>query len=165
LPALFISPPAQSSLPVPCPMPFIPPQLLTVLRRRSHQIIQTAPSLYSSSGFDLLRFLARVVHRPHPNIFLGPVDLTCSFILVDIHHYDSSIAQPFAASPDTRNTRSFSETVASRSPPMGNCITFNGPDHAVTGMGKRVEEVFDKQVKQMPAALEVSLVSVSSYPF
>jgi len=40
---------------------------------------------------------------------------------------------------------------------FSNCITFNGPDHAVTAMGKRVEEVFDKQVKQMPTALEVCL--------
>ncbi|TBU49725.1 Bromodomain-containing protein [Dichomitus squalens] len=31
-----------------------------------------------------------------------------------------------------------------------NCVTFNGPDHPVTQMGKRVEAVFDKQIKQMP---------------
>lgn len=36
-----------------------------------------------------------------------------------------------------------------------NCITFNGPDHGVSLMGKRVELVFDKQIKQMPAAVEV----------
>lgn len=36
-----------------------------------------------------------------------------------------------------------------------NCVTFNGPDHPVTQMGKRVEAVFDKQVKQMPAPEEV----------
>lgn len=36
-----------------------------------------------------------------------------------------------------------------------NCITFNGPDHAIAAMGKRVEAVFDKQIKQMPAAAEV----------
>jgi hypothetical protein len=41
-----------------------------------------------------------------------------------------------------------------------NCVTFNGPDHAVTAMGKRVEEIFDKQIKHMPPAMpppEVSL--------
>lgn len=36
-----------------------------------------------------------------------------------------------------------------------NCLTFNGPDHAIVHMGKRVEEVFDKQIKHMPAAVEV----------
>lgn len=33
-----------------------------------------------------------------------------------------------------------------------NCVTFNGPDHAITAMGKRIEEIFDKQIKQMPSA-------------
>ncbi|KAL0072171.1 transcription initiation at TATA-containing promoter protein [Marasmius tenuissimus] len=33
-----------------------------------------------------------------------------------------------------------------------NCTTFNGPDHVVTAMGKRVEEVFDKQIKNLPPA-------------
>ncbi|KAF7982061.1 hypothetical protein HWV62_30348 [Athelia sp. TMB] len=35
-----------------------------------------------------------------------------------------------------------------------NCVTFNGPDHPVTAMGKRVEDIFDKQIKNMPAAAE-----------
>lgn len=35
-----------------------------------------------------------------------------------------------------------------------NCLTFNGPDHPVTAMGKRVEDIFDKQIKNMPAAAE-----------
>jgi len=38
---------------------------------------------------------------------------------------------------------------------FSNCSTFNGPDHPVTAMGKRVEEVFDKQLKQLPPPLEV----------
>lgn len=38
-----------------------------------------------------------------------------------------------------------------------NCVLFNGPDHPITAMGKRVEAVFDKQIKQLPAAEEVSL--------
>ena len=33
-----------------------------------------------------------------------------------------------------------------------NCLTFNGPDHAISAMGKRVEQMFDKAIKQMPAA-------------
>lgn len=36
-----------------------------------------------------------------------------------------------------------------------NCLAFNGPDHPVTAMGKRVEAVFDKQIKQMPPPDEV----------
>lgn len=46
---------------------------------------------------------------------------------------------------------------------FSNCLTFNGPDHAVTMMGKRVEEVFDKQIKQMPPAVEVSVCCAQKY--
>ena len=31
-----------------------------------------------------------------------------------------------------------------------NAATFNGPDHVVTAMGRHVQEVFDKQLKNMP---------------
>ncbi|KAF8273774.1 Bromodomain-containing protein [Lactarius quietus] len=33
---------------------------------------------------------------------------------------------------------------------FSNCVTFNGPEHIVTQQGKRVEAVFDKQIKQLP---------------
>lgn len=46
---------------------------------------------------------------------------------------------------------------------FSNCVTFNGPDHAVTAMGKRVEETFDKQIKNMPAPLEVRSFVLSYY--
>jgi bromodomain-containing factor 1 len=42
---------------------------------------------------------------------------------------------------------------------FSNCLTFNGPDHAIVLMGKRVEEVFDKQMKHMPATIEVRYLS------
>ncbi|OCH86972.1 hypothetical protein OBBRIDRAFT_703984, partial [Obba rivulosa] len=47
--------------------------------------------VYSSSGLDLLSLLARVVNRPNPRIILGPVDMTCSFVVVDARRYDSPI--------------------------------------------------------------------------
>ena len=40
-----------------------------------------------------------------------------------------------------------------------NCTLFNGPDHPITAMGKRVEAVFDKQIKQMPPPEEVRLAN------
>ncbi|CAE6412015.1 White collar 1 protein OS=Neurospora crassa (strain ATCC 24698 / 74-OR23-1A / CBS 708,71 / DSM 1257 / FGSC 987) GN=wc-1 PE=2 SV=2 [Rhizoctonia solani AG-1 IB] len=49
------------------------------------------PGLYSTSGFDMLGVLARVASRPNPKIVLGPVDLTCSFTVVDIKRYDHPI--------------------------------------------------------------------------
>ncbi|KIM37162.1 hypothetical protein M413DRAFT_77380, partial [Hebeloma cylindrosporum] len=47
--------------------------------------------VYSASGFDLLSILARVATRPYPRVRLGPVDLTCSFVVVDIRRYDHPI--------------------------------------------------------------------------
>lgn len=47
--------------------------------------------VYSSSGFDLLSILSRVVSRPHPNIVLGPVDGSCSFTVADVRRHDCPI--------------------------------------------------------------------------
>ncbi|TFK37934.1 PAS domain-containing protein, partial [Crucibulum laeve] len=47
--------------------------------------------VYSASGFDLLSILARVATRPHPRVVLGPVDLTCSFVVVDVRRHDQPI--------------------------------------------------------------------------
>jgi len=50
-----------------------------------------APAVYSASGFDLLSILSRVATRPNPRVVLGPVDLTCSFVVVDLRRYDHPI--------------------------------------------------------------------------
>ena len=47
--------------------------------------------VYSASGLDLLSILARVATRPNPSIALGPVDLTCSFVVVDVRRHDHPI--------------------------------------------------------------------------
>jgi hypothetical protein len=47
--------------------------------------------LYSSSGFDLIRVLARVAMRPKPQIAIGPIDMSCSFTVVDARKYDMPI--------------------------------------------------------------------------
>ncbi|KAF8627534.1 hypothetical protein AX15_004382, partial [Amanita polypyramis BW_CC] len=47
--------------------------------------------VYSATGFDVLSILARVATRPNPRVVLGPVDLTCSFVVVDVRRYDHPI--------------------------------------------------------------------------
>ncbi|PVF92786.1 hypothetical protein CPB86DRAFT_819350 [Serendipita vermifera] len=47
--------------------------------------------IYSASGFDMLDILARVATRPQPKVALGPVDLTCAFLVVDVTRDDSPI--------------------------------------------------------------------------
>ncbi|KAG9313649.1 hypothetical protein JVU11DRAFT_5981 [Chiua virens] len=47
--------------------------------------------VYSASGFDVLSILSRVVNRSNPTVQLGPVDLSCSFVIVDVRRYDNPI--------------------------------------------------------------------------
>ncbi|KAJ9611663.1 hypothetical protein H2200_004847 [Cladophialophora chaetospira] len=49
------------------------------------------PNAYSSSGFDMLGVLMRVATRPRPEINIGPVDLSCAFVVCDIEKHDLPI--------------------------------------------------------------------------
>ncbi|KAJ4476755.1 bromodomain-containing protein [Lentinula aciculospora] len=97
--------------------------------------------------------------------FLRPVDP----VALNIPHYPSIIKNPMDLStierkltasnpvkpdPNSLNPRyrTAEEFVADVRLIISNCVTFNGPDHVITAMAKRVEEVFDKQVKNMPTA-------------
>jgi len=40
------------------------------------------PGLYSTTGFDVLGVLSRVVGRANQRTVLGPVDFSCSFLVV-----------------------------------------------------------------------------------
>ncbi|KAG2127649.1 uncharacterized protein EDB93DRAFT_1096369 [Suillus bovinus] len=88
--------------------------------------ILSAPSplglpVYSTSGFDLLSLLSRVVSRPHPAIFLGPVDSSCSFTVVDVRRHDCPIIY---ASPSFYNLTGYAEhEVLGR-----NCRFLQSPD-------------------------------------
>jgi PAS domain S-box-containing protein len=46
---------------------------------------------YSSSGFDMLGVLMRVATRKNPQINIGPVDLSCAFVVCDISKHDLPI--------------------------------------------------------------------------
>jgi len=46
---------------------------------------------YSSSGFDLIRTLCKVVDRPNPEIDLGPIDMSCTFVVCDAQAEDLPI--------------------------------------------------------------------------
>jgi hypothetical protein len=49
------------------------------------------PLFYSSSGFDMIGVLTRVANRKNPQVVLGPVDFTCSFIVSDAQAPDEPI--------------------------------------------------------------------------
>ena len=66
-------------------------------------------------------------------------------------------SNPVKPDPNPSNPRYLSadEFVADVRLIFSNCVTFNGPEHVVTQQGKRVEAVFDKQIKQLPPPEEV----------
>lgn len=68
-------------------------------------------------------------------------------------------SNPAKPDPNPQNPRyhNADEFVADVRLVFTNCLTFNGPDHIIVAMGKRVEEIFDKQMKSMPPALEVQI--------
>ena len=79
------------------PIPPVPPP---VVESSAQALCWTPPfssqsplglPVYSSTGFDLLSILGRVANRPHKSINLGPVDMSCSFVVVDVRRYDSPI--------------------------------------------------------------------------
>ncbi|KAG8834592.1 hypothetical protein FS842_000951 [Serendipita sp. 407] len=45
-----------------------------------------------------------------------------------------------------------------------NCLAFNGPEHLVTQMAQRLDEAFEKQMKNMPAAEDVQPPAVKPGP-
>ncbi|KAH9075819.1 hypothetical protein EDB83DRAFT_2515499 [Lactarius deliciosus] len=71
-------------------------------------------------------------------------------------------ANPVKPDPNLANPRYLGadEFIADVRLIFSNCVTFNGPEHIVTQQGKRVEAVFDKQIKQLPAPEEPKPVVV-----
>ena len=97
--------------------------------------------------------------------FLRPVDI----VGLNIPHYPSIIKTPMdlstidrklvASHPikpdpneDTPRYYNTDEFIADVRLIFQNAATFNGPDHVVTAMGKRLQDVFDKQLKNLPAS-------------
>eukprot|EP00834_Sanchytrium_tribonematis_P007746 NODE_754_length_4199_cov_1.046829.p1 type:complete len:558 gc:universal NODE_754_length_4199_cov_1.046829:3822-2149(-) len=52
---------------------------------------KSSAGLYSTSGFDLLTILSAIHNRPNPQIQLGPVDLSCAFVVSDANQPDCPI--------------------------------------------------------------------------
>lgn len=109
--------------------------------------------------------------------FLSPVDP----VALNIPHYPSIVKHPMDFStvdrklvasnpsrpdPNRANPRYLTadDFIADVRLIFTNCALFNGPDHPITAMGKRVEAVFDKQIKQMPPPEEVC-ITVCHEPF
>lgn len=135
----------------------------------------TGPPTFSVQQWKFCTSTVRILKKMKES---GPFLLPVDPIALNIPHYPSIIKHPMDFStierklqssnpakpdPNTMNPRynHADEFIADVRLIFDNCLTFNGPDHAVTAMGKRVEAVFDKQIKQMPPPEEVCRCQVS----
>ncbi|KAK9466374.1 PAS domain-containing protein [Lipomyces arxii] len=81
--------------------------------------------IYSSSGFDIITLLAKVINRPSPQINIGPVDLSCSFVVCDAQKVDMPIVY---CSKNFENLTGYTQTeIVGR-----NCRFLQAPDGEVS---------------------------------
>ncbi|QRV76681.1 Zf-CCCH domain protein [Ceratobasidium sp. AG-Ba] len=66
-------------------------ELKAMIRSPTRGLYSGNSLLYSTSGFDMLSVITRVVTRPNPVVNLGPVDHSCSFVVVDPYTPDHEI--------------------------------------------------------------------------
>ncbi|KAJ8662721.1 hypothetical protein O0I10_001685 [Lichtheimia ornata] len=86
--------------------------------------------VYSSSGFDMIGILSRVVNRPNPLINLGPIDMSCSFLVTDARQFDCPIVY---CSPNFETLTGYkSDEILGR-----NCRFLQAPDGLVTEGSRR----------------------------
>ncbi|KAG2222725.1 hypothetical protein INT45_011213 [Circinella minor] len=102
--------------------------------------------LYSNSGFDMISLLARILNRPNPEINIGPIDMSCSFLVTDMRQYDCPIVY---CSPNFETLTGYkgSEIIGR------NCRFLQAPDGQVT-MGARRQHTDNTAVYHLKSYLE-----------
>ncbi|TFY59503.1 hypothetical protein EVJ58_g5736 [Rhodofomes roseus] len=137
--------PLPSSTPAPPSSAPPVPTLSLAQWRFSTSTVRTLKKMKDASPF-LHPVDPVALNIPHyPSIVKHPID----FSTVDrkLAASNPSKPDPNPANPRYYNTEDF---IADVRLIFSNTTLFNGPDHPITAMGKRVEAVFDKQIKQMP---------------
>ncbi|KAJ6574863.1 Bromodomain-containing protein [Mycena capillaripes] len=85
----------------------------------------------------------------YPSIVRTPMDL--STVERKLNSSNPSKPDPNPENPRYLNTDEF---VADVRLIFKNCLLFNGPEHPISTMAQRLEEVFDKQIKNLPPPAE-----------
>ncbi|EJT75253.1 hypothetical protein GGTG_05190 [Gaeumannomyces tritici R3-111a-1] len=147
--------PASFKTPAP-PRPPRPPAAPTFSARQDPPGLQSpaqpvgsgaavAKSVYSKSGFDMVRALYYVASRQNPQIQLGAVDLSCAFVVTDISLNDCPIVY---VSSNFQNLTGYSQHEI-----LGkNCRFLQAPDGQVEAGVKR-EFVEDHAVFNLKKAI------------
>jgi bromodomain-containing factor 1 len=136
---------------------------------QAQNVSSSSKSPFTQAQFKFcLSALRQVKKSKDAKPFIYPVD----FVAMNIPHYPSIITHPMDFStierklnasnpakpdpnPDVPLYNSAEEFIADVRLIFSNCVTFNGPEHQITMMGRRVEELFDKSLKNLPGPEEV----------
>lgn len=109
--------------------------------------------------------------------FLNPVDI----VTMNIPHYPEIITHPMdfktiedklensvpgkdVPKPDQPRYSSADQFIADVRLVFSNCVKFNGPEHTISLMGRRLEELFDKSIKNLPPPEEAKPAPVKKAP-
>ncbi|KAF8446270.1 hypothetical protein L210DRAFT_3619972 [Boletus edulis BED1] len=153
----------EEAAPSPIPAPPTPVGAATLSVAQHRFCLSTVRSLRKMK--DAAPFLHPVdpvaLNIPHyPTIVKNPMDLGS----IERKLMSSNPQKP---DPNPNNPRynNADEFIVDVRLIFTNCLTFNGPDHAISNAGKHVESVFDKQIKNLPPPQVVKLpVKIATPP-
>ncbi|KAF9649088.1 Bromodomain-containing protein [Thelephora ganbajun] len=109
--------------------------------------------------------------------FLVPVDI----VVMNIPHYPEIVTHPMDFStiedklkrsnpsnpdsnPEKPRYKTADQFIADVRLVFTNCVKFNGPEHTISLMGRRLEELFDKSIKNLPPPEEAKPAPVKKAP-
>ncbi|KAL9538880.1 hypothetical protein MBANPS3_010609 [Mucor bainieri] len=101
--------------------------------------------VYSNTGFDMINILSRLMNRPNPQIQLGPIDLSCSFVVSDANQYDCPVI--YCSPAFERLTGYTNNEIVGK-----NCRFLQSPDGQVT-CGSRRQHTDNQAVYHLKAQL------------
>ena len=135
------------------------------------------PSLTQAQHKFCLSTLRNLKKSKDARPFLYPVDI----VAMNIPHYPEIVTHPmdFSRIEDKLNSSNPAKPDPNPEKPryytadqfiadvrlvFSNCVKFNGPDHAISLMGRRLEELFDKSIKNIPPPEEAKPAPVKKAP-
>jgi len=122
-------------------------QLKAMIRSPTRGLYSGNSLLYSTSGFDMLSVITRVVTRPNPVVNLGPVDHSCSFVVVDPYTPDHEIV--YCSPTFCHLTQYGPEEILKK-----NCRFLQAPDGQVEAGSHRVHTDHDAVVHFKRATIQ-----------
>jgi hypothetical protein len=176
-----------TSSPAPAPAPILngttahPPANPTPIHAQpgaiSTSTLAGSPSLSAAQYKFCMSTLKNLKKSKDARPFLVPVDI----VTMNIPHYPEIVTHPMDFStievklnssnptkpdlnPENPRYQTTDQFIADVRLVFANCVKFNGPDHAISQMGRRVEELFDRSIKNIPPPEEAKPAPVKKAP-